>query len=735
MGHFPYTSQEQAARDGSDTHAAVAQPAHDIFAHVPRTAQGHFLLHFYAAIHHLLLYIERLEATTGAREISTRYPFLEGYQQELQHVLPPALPPEAAARWWEHTIAQWEAHTAAHLPLRALDHAGFAFHIRLVLLLTGLVEVDSRLGTLFADLQAPLLSRRPCMEIIGQILAGSGSNEALQSCRVALHAGLIEVSGQDAPQAEWALRVPTVLWGVIRGEADTQPAPWCVLHPPAAFPLLNDLIFSADYMRQLQQVPPLLRSAQVGALVLRAMQGSERLNVLGALAREIGRGIVEVRPSASQGEPHLGSSERYWNHIGPLCTLTGCLPVLTFDLAPGETVELPTLAGYEGPVGILMGFEGGLRGPAADQALTLTLPTPGAVERLRHWQQALHGHAVEQIESISERFYLPGGYIRQAARLAITHAAMNGRTAICLEDVQTACRSLNRQALDMLATRMETDSTWAHLVVNHVAALKLRELQQRCQHREQLLEHLGAAFAGNVNRGVRALFSGSSGTGKTLAAKILAAELGMDLYRVDLSAIVNKYIGETEKNLHRLLSRAEELDVILLLDEGDALLGSRTDVKSANDRYANLETNFLLQRLEHYQGIVVITTNANQHIDRAFQRRIDVVVNFVAPQTEERRRIWQLHLPREHTIPGTVLERVATRCVLTGGQIRNAALLASLLALDAGQPMNEHHLAAAIESEYRKAGALNPLHRNERAAQRQDGVNAFVHALTHQHTS
>jgi SpoVK/Ycf46/Vps4 family AAA+-type ATPase len=234
---------------------------------------------------------------------------------------------------------------------------------------------------------------------------------------------------------------------------------------------------------------------------------------------------------------------------------------------------------------------------------------------------------------------------------------------------------------------------------------------------------------------VRALFSGSSGTGKTLAAKILAAELGMDLYRVDLSAIVNKYIGETEKNLHRLLSRAEELDVILLLDEGDALLGSRTDVKSANDRYANLETNFLLQRLEHYQGIVVITTNANQHIDRAFQRRIDVVVNFVAPQTEERRRIWQLHLPREHTIPGTVLERVATRCVLTGGQIRNAALLASLLALDAGQPMNEHHLAAAIESEYRKAGALNPLHRNERAAQRQDGVNAFVHALTHQHTS
>ena len=144
---------------------------------------------------------------------------------------------------------------------------------------------------------------------------------------------------------------------------------------------------------------------------------------------------------------------------------------------------------------------------------------------------------------------------------------------------------------------------------------------------------------------MRALFSGSSGTGKTLATRILAGELGMDLYRVDLASVINKYIGETEKNLHRVLSRAEELDVILLLDEGDALLGSRTDVKSSNDRYANLETNYLLQRLESYQGIVLVTTNAGQNIDSAFQRRMDVVVDFVPPGADERWGIWQLHLP------------------------------------------------------------------------------------------
>ena len=204
--------------------------------------------------------------------------------------------------------------------------------------------------------------------------------------------------------------------------------------------------------------------------------------------------------------------------------------------------------------------------------------------------------------------------------------------------------------LDSLAERVTGGGAWSQLVVGAATLDKLRELEQRCLYRERLLRHLGPAFNANGNRGVRALFSGSSGTGKTLAARILAAELGMDLYRVDLASVINKYIGETEKNLHRVLARAEELDVILLLDEGDALLGQRTDVKSSNDRYANLETNYLLQRLESYQGIVLVTTNAAQNIDSAFQRRMDVVVNFVPPAVDDRWAIWQLHLPADNAV-------------------------------------------------------------------------------------
>jgi SpoVK/Ycf46/Vps4 family AAA+-type ATPase len=210
---------------------------------------------------------------------------------------------------------------------------------------------------------------------------------------------------------------------------------------------------------------------------------------------------------------------------------------------------------------------------------------------------------------------------------------------------------------------------------------------------------------------VRALFSGPSGTGKTLAARLLANVLQMDLYRLDLSAVVNKYIGETEKNLNQIFSRAEELDVMLLLDEGDALLTQRTGVQTSNDRYANLETNYLLQRIESFEGILLVTTNAGDRIDSAFQRRMDVVIDFSPPDAHERWSIWQQHLPAYHLIDHSLLEEVAGRCKLTGGEIRNAALHASLLALADGGIVTSAQLEAAIQREYRKSGGVCPLRR------------------------
>ena len=213
---------------------------------------------------------------------------------------------------------------------------------------------------------------------------------------------------------------------------------------------------------------------------------------------------------------------------------------------------------------------------------------------------------------------------------------------------------------------------------------ELSNLESRCRFREHLHTTVGVALSTQLNAGVRALFTGPSGTGKTLAARLLASVLQKDLYRLDLSSVVNKYIGETEKSLNQIFARAEELDVILLLDEGDALLTRRTNVQTSNDRYANLETNYLLQRLESFEGILIVTTNAGERIDSAFQRRMDVVVEFRPPEAAERWAIWQLHLPAKHAIDPSFLREVVGRCTLTGGQICNAVLHASLLGLNDG---------------------------------------------------
>ena len=711
------------------------RPRANAFRLVPADARGHFLIHVFAAVYRLVDYARRLadaaveerEESAGVEDLFAAFPFLAGYFAEMRDFMPDDITWEDGAAWWADEVAAWEASAGdgTRLPLSALGReAGLDWSGRMAFILAGLVEEDSRFGTLFAQIQAPLPHRRPCLELVGQIAGAGidGAPDAWSVCRPLLEAGLVEVANPDAPRSEWLPRVPGMLWDAIRGEAGARPATGCRYHSPDAHPPIADLILPDDLRERLAEVPLLIRAGKASAVVLRGMQGSERLTVMGALARALGLGVVEVDLTDRSGE-HPPEA------LGAFCTAISALPVLTYDLGPGETAEPPALAGYRGPLGVLLGLEGGLRGEAAERAITLMLPAPRAPHRRRHWSDALGRHPADDLDQISERFHLPGGHIKQAAAIAVAHAALARRGTVTLADVREACRSLNRQLLDTLATRVEGGGSWDHLVVGFATGEKLRELERRCRHRERLLDHLGPAFGG-TNRGVRALFSGPSGTGKTLAARILAAELGMDLYRVDLSAVVNKYIGETEKNLHRVLSRAEELDVVLLLDEGDALLGNRTEVKSANDRYANLETNFLLQRLEHYQGIVIVTTNAGQFIDTAFQRRMDAVVGFLPPGEDERWQIWQLHLPGDHALEPEDLQEIAARCALTGGQIRNAALHATLLALDeGGGPVRRWHVEAALESEYRKAGALCPLTEDGWGRSVPADMDAFLGAL------
>jgi ATP-dependent 26S proteasome regulatory subunit len=672
------------------------------FADLPPTPVEHFKLYFYAAV--LQVIVQAAQAFGSYEALFGHYPFLLGYDEELgrqgvDHALG-----DAASVWWRDAVLAWEQSVPGHLPLRALRQAAGLDHAALTLLMNiGLIEEDARFGWLFETIQGTPGQHRPT---IGLLNASWGARSDLGQTRAHLRhlqaLGLAQVVNPDAPRIEWALQIPGVLWDVLGGEPREALAPWAQYRAPERLVAQEALLVPEALRQRLTAIPTLLASRESQAVIIRGPQHNGRRTVMGCMARAQGRGSLTINGLSR-------ADDERWRLVGPLATLLHAMPVVVFDLAPGETADLPQLTGYDGPLGVVLGKQGGVRGAGIERAITLGLEMPDVTLRRQHWAASVLGYAIDDLQAICEGYRLSGGNIRRAAALATTYAGVEDRTVITATDVQEATRALNRQMLDTLAERVPTSGDWSHFAVNSQTLAELFNLESRCRHRERLPVAVGAALGAQLNAGVRALFSGPSGTGKTLAARLLAAALHMDLYRVDLSTVVNKYIGETEKNLNQVFARAEELGIILLLDEGDALLTQRTGVQTSNDRYANLETNYLLQRLETYEGIIIVTTNAGERIDSAFQRRIDVVINFRPPEAAERWSIWQLHLPPSHAIDDALLREVVGRCSLTGGQIRNAVLQASLLALDDGQIITSAHLEAAVQREYRKVGAVCPL--------------------------
>lgn len=718
-----------------------SEAARSVFERLDLTPENHFALHFHAAVYALLAYLRSLREQDGRDpdRAFEDYPFLGRYLAEDLPFMPEDLTWREGTGWWLREIEQWENEASTSLPLRRLtDPMGLILEQRILLVLIGSVEEDGRIGELYAELQGADDRRRPSMDVVGRVLGHATSRESTRGVvENLLDRGLVAVEDRSLPRSEWTLRVPQLLWSSLHGDRGAgtadRDAAYESIGPPGRgdsdtwtarsrddLPGFGELVLEDSVRERVERVPTLLADGRAEGVLVRGHPGSDRRRILRAVARESGRGVVEVEE---------GDLEELPPGFGPYCTVTGRLPVVVVDLPPGASRSFPRIPGYGGPVAVALGRTGGLAGEALDRTVAIDLPDLSAAERRHHWQSVLRDAEVSDLEAIVERFHLPGRYLRRVGRASVRRAALEGRDVVTPEDVRAASRSLGREKLDTLADRVRTDAGWEQLVTEEVTDRKLRMLHTRCRHRERLLDHLGPAFGSSTSRGVSALFTGPSGTGKTMAARILSGELGKDLYRVDLAAVIDKYVGETEKNLHRVLTRAEELDVILLLDEGDALLGRRTDVSSANDRYANVETNYLLQRLEQFRGIALVTTNLGENIDPAFERRMDVVVEFTPPSAEERWAIWRLHLPEDHRVDGDSLRRLATRCELTGGQIRNAALQASLLALEAGTPVSEDHCRAAIQSEYRKAGDLSPLEHRERTDTERGGLEAFVRGV------
>ncbi len=312
---------------------------------------------------------------------------------------------------------------------------------------------------------------------------------------------------------------------------------------------------------------------------------------------------------------------------------------------------------------------------------------PTSAEQRVLWKNAgVNG----QLESLAAQFDLGAASIRAAS-------AQVGSP----EDLWDACRSQARPRLDDLSQRIETRADWGELVLPAPQKDMLREISAHVRHRAVVYETWGFAQKGARGLGISALFAGASGTGKTLAAEVLANELRLDLYKIDLSQVVSKYIGETEKNLRRVFDAAEEGGAVLLFDEADALFGKRSEVKDSHDRYANIEVSYLLQRMESYRGLAILTTNMKDALDPAFLRRLRFVVQFPFPTAAERMEIWRRMFPAQTPLEKIDPARLAKLCV-AGGNIRNIALNAAFLAADANEPVRMNHVLRAARTEYAK---------------------------------
>jgi hypothetical protein len=338
-------------------------------------------------------------------------------------------------------------------------------------------------------------------------------------------------------------------------------------------------------------------------------------------------------------------------------------------------------------------------------AVAVAVALPSAQERAQLWTVALGG--VEVPADISAAHRLPMERIADGARMASAAAQAAGRADVQRADIELGARAASLSSLGDLAITMTGDIGWDDLVLPERQLTLLHSLTAFLRHRDLVLEQWGFGRRAGRAQGLVAMFAGDSGTGKTLAARVLASDIGLELFRIDLATVVSKWLGETEKNLDRVFAAAQGANAVLFFDEADAVFGRRSDVSDSHDRYANLQTAYLLQRIEQHDGPVILATNMRGNIDDAFLRRMDAVVEFPFPAAEHRRRLWDLLLPGEAPRGDDVdLDFLAERFELSGGGIRNAAIAAAVLAAQDGAVIGMEQLVRGVAMEYAKLGRL-----------------------------
>lgn len=599
--------------------------------------------------------------------------------------------------------------------------------VRTALLCCVAAELDVGMSRLFAYLQDDATKKRPTFGLLARLTMQRaadpvGARELFAPSSPLLRHRLLEplTDTLEAPFTATEARVATGLIDFLVGVDQLPP----VLAEAVDLIVATDNLEGLAYQRHHRAiVEELLRCRRAKGTLpfcyVGGPAGAGRGLIVKALGAAIGKNILRVRvaklPTTSVGVENVGHllarDARLRNSlvllegadeaadegdrekarggvlVAALHALNGCEVVATGTAAPAELRRRLRVR----PLAFELGY-----------------PSPGEAGEI--WRHLLPPHIAADIPMLAGKFRFTPGQIAQAIDVAMMAAPRDttGRPDISSADLHARCRDEAESGLHLLCQKIVPRHCWADIVLPADTQAQLQEICRWAKHRSQVYEDWGFGARRGPGAGLTILFSGGSGTGKTMSAEIIADELQLDLFRVDLSRIVSKYIGETEKNLSRIFAQNSSNNCILFFDEADALFGKRTEVKDAHDRYANIEINYLLAEMELYQGVIIISTNMKGNIDQAFIRRFSHVVEYPMPNERLREAIWRKSFPSRTPLAADVdFVFLAQKFNLSGGNIKNIALSSAFLAsADGGEVITMHHVILATKREYQKLGRV-----------------------------
>ncbi|MFG3340756.1 ATP-binding protein [Glycomyces sp. NPDC048151] len=557
-------------------------------------------------------------------------------------------------------------------------------------------DVDSRFEQFYGYLNDDVTRRRPtvglALRLCGLAEADVDGRARLDATAPLLACGLVTLGDNERPFLSRSLRVPDRVTSHLLGGDGCDPVAAPLVETATPVPCGDDRLAAAV-------------AAGTGLVYLHEGLGGSAASAAAAAFGSAGRAALAVDcrllPAKPEDLPETATA------LAREAVLRGAGIVAGPVDAGSCTALLARLENVPVPL-VLYGSGGWDPEWSRRQPLLLNVGVATRAERAELWRAAAGPELAAEVDLAAEtaHFTLSVRQIDRAAEAAAQLARAEGEP-IRAGHLRYGVRSQNAAGLEHLARRIEPAVGWDDLVLPPHILDGIRELAVRARRRDLVLDEWRMRPGAGRGMGVTGLFAGDSGTGKTMSAEVIAADLGMDLYTVNLATVVDKYIGETEKNLEKIFTEAAGVNGVLLFDEADAIFGKRSEVRDAHDRYANVESAYLLQRMESFEGLAILATNLRANLDEAFTRRLDVVVDFPVPDAEQRLLLWDRCLGRAMPRAGDLdLEFLADAFELAGGHIRSAAVTAGYLTAEAGGRATMAHVVAAVAREYRKLGRL-----------------------------